>query len=87
MNCAHQALDDTILVVNNLCKWCQAIGRAGCVGDLVNDIMRLGYVRLRHTYHRVFGFIRVKVNATDIHRGVGRRRGDDDLLSAALQMG
>ena len=87
MDRAHQAFDDAELVVNNLCQRRQAVGRARCIGDLASDGVRLVYMRLKHTYHSVFGVVRVKVNPDDKHRGIRRRRGDDDLLSTTLQMG
>src|SRR6266404_1659062 len=84
----HQALNDAKLIVNDLCKGRQAVGRAGRVGDLSrSDSVRPEHMGLRNTYHSVFGVIRFKVNATDKHRSIGRWRRDDNLLSATLQMG
>lgn len=34
MDCAHQTLNDTELVMKDLDDWRQSICRAGCVGDL-----------------------------------------------------
>lgn len=41
----------------------------------------------RDTYDFVRGVVAVQVNTDDVHRGIGRRRGDDDLLGTTLQMG
>ena len=30
---AHQAFNNTKVVVDNLCQWCQTVGGAGCVGN------------------------------------------------------
>ncbi len=35
---------------------------------------------------RVLRVVRLVVDAHDVHRGVGRRGGDDDLLGAALEV-
>ncbi len=86
MNRAHQTLNDAELVVNDLCKGCQAVGRAGCIGNLTGDSVRLEYMRLVYTYHRVFGVVRIKIDAADKHGGICGGRRDDNLLGTTLQM-
>ena len=86
MNRAHQTLNDAKLVVYDLCKGCQAVGRAGCIGYLTSDWLRIEYMRLVNTYHSVFGIVRVKIDATNIHRGICRWRRDYYLLGTTLQV-
>lgn len=86
MNRAHQALNDAELVVNDLCKGRQAVGRAGCIGNLTSDRLRIEYIPLVNTYHRIFGVVRVKIDADNIHGGICRGRRDDNLLGTTLQV-
>jgi hypothetical protein len=86
MNRAHQTLNDAELVVNDLCKGCQAVGRAGCIGNLTSDRLRIEYMPLVNTYHRVFGVVRVKIDAANKHGGICRGRRDNNLLGTTLQV-
>mmetsp|Transcript_23254 Transcript_23254/g.68964 ORF Transcript_23254/g.68964 Transcript_23254/m.68964 type:complete len:290 (+) Transcript_23254:1003-1872(+) len=65
----HQALDDPVLLVDDLGEWREAVGRAGGVGQNVDVLRVLGLV-----------------DAHDKHRRVRRRRRDDHLLGAALDV-
>ena len=86
MNRAHQTLNDAELVVNDLCKGCQAVGCAGCIGNLTNDRLTIEYMPLVNTYHSVFGVVRVKIDAANIHGGIRRGRRDDNLFGTTLQV-
>jgi hypothetical protein len=86
MNCAHQTLNDAKLVVNDLCKGCQAVGRAGCIGNLTSNRLRIEYMPSVNTYHRVFGVVRVEIDAANKHGGICRGRRDDNLLGTTLQV-
>ena len=82
MDSGHQALEDAVVVVDNLFqatmtfrnseeghlgKWCQAVGGAGCVGD---DLHVLVVASLVHSHHE--------------HGRVSRGGGDDHLREHQL---
>jgi hypothetical protein len=86
MNRAHQTLHDAKLVMNDLCKGCQAVGRAGRIGNLTSNRVSLGYMRLVITYHSVFGVVRIKIDTTNKHGSICRGRRNDNLLGTTLQV-
>ena len=92
MDRGHEALNNTKVVVDDLCEGSQTVGSAGRVGDLnesgdtagqTKSGDRLGIV----TYDLVLGVIVVEVNTADEHGSISGRGGDDNLLGAALQVG
>ena len=44
------------------------------------------YMPMINAYHRVFGVVRVKIDAANKHGGICRRRRDDNLLGTTLQV-
>ena len=86
MNRAHQTLHDAKLVVNDLCKGCQAVGRAGRIGNLISNSVSPRYMRLVNTYHSVFGVVRVKIDTANKHGSICRGRRDDNLLGTTFQV-
>ncbi len=89
MDGSHQSLKDSELVVDDLCERCKTVRCARRIRDLYFDCGKQEATGLQEsdfTYHFVLGVIRIEVHTTHVHRRIGRRRRDNDLLSTALQV-
>ena len=68
---AHQAFNNTKVVVDNLYQWCQTVGGAGCVGN----------------YQHILGiFVFVYANNKGWSLFILCRSGDNDLFSACFDV-